>query len=79
MQRFGGVSLSYAELISHLQKEEGFECQIGVKESDNVHLKECGMATNVKPLHYIHNRFWKTRKKYLDNAHLQKPFSLYVA
>lgn len=62
MQRFGGVSRSYAELISHLQKEEGFECQIGVKESDNVHLKECGLATNVKPLHYIHNRFWRTRK-----------------
>ncbi len=57
MQRFGGVSHSYAELIKHL-KLDGCDCRIGIKESDNVHFQ----GEHIKPLHYIHNRFWKAKK-----------------
>ena len=63
MQRFGGVSRSYAELISHLQKGESVNCTIGIKESDNVHLKECRLDSNVKSLHYTHKK-WFERKKW---------------
>ncbi len=57
MQRFGGVSRSYAELISHLQ-EEGFQCKIGLKESDNAYIKKTGL----KPLHYTHNKYFNGKK-----------------
>ena len=62
MQRFGGVSRSYAELISHLQNEESVDCKIGIKESDNVHLKECRLASTVKPLHYTHKKWFEGKK-----------------
>lgn len=62
MQRFGGVSRSYEELISHMQNEESVNCIIGVKESDNVHLKESGLALNIKPLHCTHNQLFGGKK-----------------
>lgn len=62
MQRFGGVSRSYAELISHLQKGESVDCTIGIKESDNVHLKECRLDSNVKSLHYTHKKWFEGKK-----------------
>lgn len=57
MQRFGGVSRSYAELISHLQ-EEGYQCKVGLKESDNAYIKLPGL----KPLHYTHNKYFNGKK-----------------
>ena len=57
MQRIGGVSRSYAELISHLQKE-GVSCKVGLKESDNAYIKLPGL----KPLHYTHNKYFKSKK-----------------
>lgn len=57
MQRFGGVSRSYAELISHL-REEGVSCKVGLKESDNAYIKLPGL----KPLHYTHNKYFKCKK-----------------
>lgn len=53
MQRFGGVSKSYAELISHLQ-EEGVSCKVGLKESDNAYIK----LSDLKPLHYTHDKYF---------------------
>lgn len=60
MQRFGGVSRSYAELIAHLRKE-GCACKVGVKESDNVYLREKGLA-NVKSLYYTHDKWFEGKK-----------------
>lgn len=57
MQRFGGVSRSYAEMISHL-KEEGCQCKIGLKESDNAYIDLPGL----KPLHYTHNKYFGGKK-----------------
>jgi len=62
MQRFGGVSRSYAELISHLQESTICNCKIGVKESDNVHLKECGIDHNTKPSYHTHNKYFGGKK-----------------
>lgn len=57
MQHFGGVSRSYAELISHLQ-DEGVSCKVGLKESDNAYIELHGL----KPLHYTHNKYFKGKK-----------------
>lgn len=57
MQRFGGVSRSYAELFSHLQNE-GCQCKVGLKESDNAYIKLPGL----KPLHYTHNKYFSGKK-----------------
>ena len=60
-QRIGGVSRSYAELISHLRDEE-CNCVVGVKESDNVYLHEKDMLSGIKPLHYRHSLFFGNKK-----------------
>ena len=57
MQSFGGVSRSYAELISHMQ-EDGVPCKVGLKESDNAYVKLPGL----KPLHHTHNKFFGGKK-----------------
>lgn len=57
MQRFGGVSRSYAELITHLQ-DNGCQCKIGLKESDNAYIELPGL----KPLHYTHNKYFSGKK-----------------
>ena len=57
MQRYGGVSHSYAELIKYLQGEDCI-CQIGLKESNNIYIQN----EHIKPFHYTHNRYWKARK-----------------
>ena len=72
MQRFGGVSHSYAELISHLQKDNECKYEIGLKESNNIHLKECGLASNVKPLYYTHNRYFKRKKWIIGQRTINK-------
>lgn len=55
VQRIGGVSRSYAELISHLDSMDECRCQLGLKESDNVYLEECGLSGGIKPLHHMHD------------------------
>lgn len=57
MQRFGGVSRSYAELFSHLQ-DKGCQCKVGIKESDNAFIVFPGL----KPLHYTHNKYFNGKK-----------------
>ena len=57
MQRFGGVSRSYAELISHLQDRE-CQCKVGLKESNNAYVGLSG----IKPLHYTHDKYFNGRK-----------------
>ena len=50
-QRIGGVSRSYAELIPRLRKN-GCDCQVSVKESDNVYLASADLLPSILPLHY---------------------------
>lgn len=38
LQRYGGISNSFVNLMKHLPPD--IDCQIGIKDSDNVHLKE---------------------------------------
>lgn len=54
-QNFGGISRCFAELISHLPEE--VIAKIGVKESDNVYLKELGLVADLQPLHWTRNNF----------------------
>lgn len=61
MQRIGGVSRSFAELIPHLRNKE-CECIIGIKESDNIYLQEKGMVSGVKPLNYKHDLLFEGKK-----------------
>ena len=62
LQRFGGVSRSYVELVSHLKEEKGVNYKIGVKESDNVHLKESGLVSTVKPQCFTHKKWFEGKK-----------------
>jgi len=55
LQQIGGVSRSYAELISHLGRIDGCRCKLGLKESDNEYLEECGISYHIRPLHYLHD------------------------
>ncbi len=61
IQSFGGVSNSYAEIISHL-KSIGVDVHLAIKESNNEHLKQTGIAPWAKPLGTI-NRRWFGGKK----------------
>lgn len=61
MQRFGGVSNSYAEIISHL-KAMGVDARMAIKESNNEHLKQIGIATSIKPLGTKHQCWFGSRK-----------------
>ena len=61
-QSFGGVSKSYAELIAHLQSL-GVDLHLAIKESDNEHLIQTGIASDVKPKGTA-NRRWFGGKKW---------------
>ena len=61
MQPFGGVSKSYAEIISHL-KAMGVDARLAIKESDNEHLIQTGIAPSIKPLGTA-NKYWFGGKK----------------
>lgn len=67
IQRFGGVSRSYAELISHLE-EEGVSCKVGLKESDNVYIQN----NDIKPLYYIHDRLFGRKKRFIGQRTINK-------
>lgn len=70
MQRFGGVSRSYAELIFHLRKIDYCFCKIGVKESDNVYLKKLNLVNKIKPLHFYNNMLYKGKKRIIGQRTL---------
>ena len=55
-QNIGGVSRLYSEISSYLRLL-GVHTSLGVKESDNVYLKEYEHQLNIKPLHHTHNLF----------------------
>lgn len=69
MQRIGGVSRSYAEIISNLAKM-GQRCIVGVKESDNVYLKGKAWAGKVRPQGYFHRRLFEGEKLFKGQRHL---------
>lgn len=47
-QKYGGISRSFAELISHLPQTVAYS--IALKESDNIYVKEYGFDKNVSRL-----------------------------
>lgn len=61
MQPFGGVSKSYAEIISHL-KYLGVDARLAIKESDNEHLLQTGIAPFIKPLGTTNKRWFGGKK-----------------
>lgn len=61
-QNIGGVSRLYSEISSYLRLL-GVHTSLGVKESDNVYLKEYEHQLNIKPLHHTHNLFFKSKKR----------------
>lgn len=72
MQKVGGVSNCFAELIGHLPSS--VEWQIGLKESDNVHLKEKGLMSNLSPSSLSAENFI-TRKHFFGKGTLYKWFN----
>ena len=48
MQYFGGVSKCFCELISHFPNS--VEAEIGIVQSDNVHLKQSGICSKLQPV-----------------------------
>lgn len=63
MQPFGGVSKSYAEIISHL-KTMGVDARIAIKESNNEHLIQSGIASSIKPLGTANKRWFGGKKMF---------------
>ena len=61
MQPFGGVSKSYAEIISHL-RYMGVDARLAIKESDNEHLIQTDIAPSTKPLGTKHRCWFGSRK-----------------
>ena len=59
MQRFGGVSNSFVQLMKRLPDDVHYE--IAVKESENVHLQESGLK-RTNPLGLIEDNFISTNK-----------------
>lgn len=72
-QTIGGVSRSYAELI-HSLRDEGVDCKLGVKESNNVYLKieELHLQRKIKPLYHSHNYWFKGRKYFKGQRSLTR-------
>lgn len=60
MQVYGGVSNSFVELIAHLP--DSLDFQIGVRESDNVHLKEKHLLYQLNPCRKTVDNFICKRK-----------------
>lgn len=60
-QNYGGVSRSYVELISHL-RDRGCDYTVGIKESDNLYLREKNLVPKIKPLHYQHKLLFEGKK-----------------
>ena len=69
MQRFGGVSKSYAEIISHL-KAMGDDARIAIKESDNEHLIQTGIVPSIKSLGTTNKRWFGGKKLFRGQRRL---------
>ena len=77
MQPFGGVSKSYAEMISHL-KSMGVDARLVIKESDNEHLKQNGIAPTVKSIGTTNKRWFGGKKMFKGQRRLlRKGLSLF--
>ena len=57
MQTMGGVSRMFAELYKQLGNQ-GVGCLLGVKESDNVYLREGGFVQGLMPARYRYNKWF---------------------
>lgn len=69
MQSFGGVSKAYAEIISHL-KSMGVGARLAIKESDNGHLIQTGIAPTIKPLGTANKRWFGGKKLFQGQRRL---------
>ena len=69
MQPFGGVSKSYAEIISHL-KDMGVDARLAIKESNNEHLLQTGIATSIKSLGTANKRWFGGKKLFRGQRRL---------
>lgn len=68
-QNYGGISRCFAELIHNLP--ENIDAIIGIKQSDNLYIKELGLVPDLQPLHWTSDNFIlpfysKIQKKLLD-------------
>jgi glycosyltransferase involved in cell wall biosynthesis len=61
MQPFGGVSKSYEEIISHL-RYMGVDARLAIRESNNEHLIQTGIAPSIKPLGTTNKRWFGGNK-----------------
>lgn len=59
MQRFGGVSRLYAEIIPCIQKN-GENVTVGLKECDNAYVHRLGLT--IKPLFSTHKKYFEGKK-----------------
>ena len=59
LQKIGGVSRLYAEVIPCIQKL-GVNVSVGLRESDNAYVHQLGL--NTKPLFYAHKKYFEGRK-----------------
>lgn len=66
-QRFGGVSKCFCELIKHMPAQ--IDCEIAIKQSDNVHLWDSGLVPNLKH-EIINERNLITKKMYKGKGRL---------
>lgn len=57
MQYFGGVSKCFCELISHFP--DNVEAEIGIVQSDNVHLRQSGLCSKLQPVGMDIHKFRK--------------------
>ena len=71
LQTIGGVSRSYAEIISHL-RSLGCDCPISIKESDNIYLKEKKLESPIYPLHYHHNLLFGKKQLFNGQRYLTR-------
>lgn len=62
MQKYGGVSRCFCELIS--QMPDGVETEIAVKQSDNVHLLESHLCEGLLDPLSINSRTWKEKFRF---------------
>lgn len=67
MQYFGGVSKCFCELVSHLPKDVSTE--IGIVESDNIHLLQSGICRNLRSVRLDWQKF-DTKCHFKGNWHL---------
>lgn len=67
MQYYGGVSKCFCELISNFPKDVCTE--IGIVQSNNIHLKEAGLCPKLQPVHSDFKSF-RSRYSFKGSGHL---------